>query len=299
MDLVVVGSLSTDFIVQADRMPEKGETLIGHGFSTAFGGKGANQAVAAARLETKTAFIGAVGDDTFGEKLKSNLKYNNIFCDDVETFTGVSSGTAHINIYDNDNSIIVVPGSNGLLTPEVLEKHLRVIEQAEYVLVQNEIPVETIEYVINHCHQKGVKVIYNPAPYIDIDISTLEKCHLVTPNEIECMSLFNLEPSKAVAKYPKKLIVTMGDKGCLYHNGHQEVLVPSFNAEPVDTTGAGDTFNGALAAFLTKGKTLEKAMLNANLAASLSIRKMGAQGGIPTLKECKEAVQNVQGSRIE
>ncbi|MFA7744577.1 ribokinase [Salinicoccus roseus] len=299
MDVVVVGSLSTDFIVQADRMPEKGETLLGHGFSTAFGGKGANQAVASARLEAQTAFIGAVGDDTFGEKLISNLKDNSIFCDDMETFTGVPSGTAHINIYDNDNSIVVVPGTNGLLTPEVLKKHLKAIGEAEYVLVQNEIPVESIEYVINHCDQNGVKVIYNPAPYIDIDVSTLEKCHLVTPNEIECMSLFNMEPSKAVAKYPNKLIVTMGDKGCLYHNGQQELIIPSFKAEPLDTTGAGDTFNGALAAFLTQGKELETAILDANLAASLSIRKMGAQGGIPTLEEWKEAVQDVQGSNIE
>ncbi|GAB3063878.1 ribokinase [Salinicoccus sesuvii] len=293
MDIVVIGSLSTDFIVQADRMPEKGETILGESFETAFGGKGANQAVAASRLGASTAFIGAVGDDVFGQHLVSNLEDNNIFCDNVETFTGVASGTAHINIYDNDNSITVIPGTNGLLTPEIIEQHLDMIGSAKYVLLQNEIPVETIHFVIDYCFKQGIKVIYNPAPFIEMDTELLEKCYLLTPNEIECTRLFGESPTSIVKKYPNKLVVTMGEAGCLYHDGTKEVMVPSFNTVPVDTTGAGDTFNGALAAFLSKGETLGTAIRYANLAASIAIQKMGAQTGMPTLKELKEVSENV------
>ncbi len=293
MDIVVVGSLSTDFIVQADRMPDKGETILGTNFSTAFGGKGANQAVAAARLGSETAFVGAVGDDVFGEKLIKNLKENSIFCENMETFTDVASGTAHINIYDNDNSITVVPGTNGMMTVDVVRKSHDLIKQADYVMLQNEIPMDTIKHVIDFCHENGVKVIYNPAPFLPIDLEYLEKCTLVTPNELECKALFGEDVESAVAKYPNQLIVTMGDKGCLYHNGEAQVMVPSFKATPIDTTGAGDTFNGALAAFLVKGESLKEAIRSANMAASLSIRKIGAQGGIPTLEEWKEAIGNV------
>ncbi|KKK33866.1 ribokinase [Salinicoccus sediminis] len=293
MDIVVVGSLSTDFIVQAERMPHKGETILGNSFSTAFGGKGANQAVAASRLAAETAFVGAIGDDGFGDTLKNNLEDNNIFCENMETFTGEATGTAHINIYDNDNSIIVVPGTNGLLTPEVMEKSHDLLRSAEYVMLQNEIPVETIKYVIDFCHANGVKVIYNPAPFIPMEIDYLEKCALITPNELECKALFGEDVESALADHPNQLVVTMGGAGCLYHDGEEEVRVSAFRASPVDTTGAGDTFNGALAAFLVRGQSLGDAIRSANMAASLSIRAMGAQGGIPTLGEWQEAMSDV------
>ena len=293
MDIVVVGSLSTDFIVQAERMPQKGETILGNNFSTAYGGKGANQAVAATRLTAETAFVGAIGDDGFGDTLKKNLEDNNIFCENMETFTGEATGTAHINIYDNDNSIIVVPGTNGLLTPEVMEKSHDLLKSAAYVMLQNEIPVETIKYVIDFCHANNVKVIYNPAPFIPMEVEYLEKCALITPNELECNALFGEDVETALADHPNQLVVTMGDAGCLYHDGVEEVRVSAFRATPVDTTGAGDTFNGALAAFLVKGQSLGEAIRSANMAASLSIRAMGAQGGIPTLDEWQEAMGDV------
>ncbi|WP_017548230.1 ribokinase [Salinicoccus carnicancri] len=293
MDIVVVGSLSTDFIVQAERMPQKGETILGNDFSTAYGGKGANQAVAASRLSAETAFVGAIGDDGFGDTLKDNLEENNIFCENMETFAGEATGTAHINIYDSDNSIIVVPGTNGLLTPEVIEKSHELLKSAEYVMLQNEIPVETIKYVIDFCHANKVKVIYNPAPFIPMEIEYLEKCTLITPNELECNALFGEDVESALADHPNQLVVTMGEAGCLYHDGEKEVRVSAFRATPVDTTGAGDTFNGALAAFLVRGQSLGEAIRSANMAASLSIRAMGAQGGIPTLSEWQEAMGDV------
>lgn len=288
MDIVVIGSLSTDFIVQAERMPAKGETILGNEFDTAFGGKGANQAVAAARLGSKVTFIGAVGDDTFGTELRDNLLDNGIFCDDMETFAGVSSGTAHITIYENDNSIIVVPGTNGLVTPEVIEKKRDTILAAKYVVIQNEIPLETIKYIIDFCYENSVKLIYNPAPFIDIDVDYVEKCYMVTPNEIESNQLFGQDLGTVIRQHPNQLIVTLGEKGAVYFDGEKEVHVPAVLTEPVDTTGAGDTFNGALAAFLSKGYSLEEAVKAGNLASSIAIQKVGAQTGIPTLEEWKD-----------
>jgi ribokinase len=288
MDIVVIGSLSTDFIVQAERMPAKGETVLGTEFDTAFGGKGANQAVAAARLGSKVTFIGAVGDDTFGTELRDNLLDNGIFCDEMETFAGVSSGTAHITIYENDNSIIVVPGTNGLVTPEVIEKKQDTILAAKYVVIQNEIPLETIKYIIDFCYENGVKLIYNPAPFIDIDVDYVEKCYMVTPNEIESNQLFGQDLGTVIRQHPNQLIVTLGEKGAVYFDGEKEVHVPAVLTEPVDTTGAGDTFNGALAAFLSKGYSLEEAVKAGNLASSIAIQKVGAQTGIPTLEEWKD-----------
>lgn len=289
MEIVVIGSLSTDFIVQADRMPEKGETILGTDFKTAFGGKGSNQAVAAARLGSKVTFIGAVGDDTFGSELTENLKENHIFCDDMETITGVSSGTAHITIYENDNSIIVVPGTNGRVTPEMIEKKREILLSAEYVVIQNEIPVKTIQYIIDFCYENELKLIYNPAPFIDIGIEYVEKCYMVTPNEIESNQLFGQDLNTVIRKYPNQLIVTLGDKGAVYFDGKEVVEVPAALTTPVDTTGAGDTFNGALAAFLSKGYPLKEAVKAGNIASSIAIQKIGSQTGIPTLEEWEAA----------
>lgn len=287
MDIVVIGSLSTDFIVQAERMPAKGETILGTEFETAFGGKGANQAVAAARLGSKVTFIGAVGDDTFGTELKNNLLDNGIFCEDMETFAGVSSGTAHITIYENDNSIIMVPGTNSMVTPGVIEKKRDTILAAQYVVIQNEIPVETIKYIIDFCYENDVKLIYDPAPFIDIGVEYVKKCYMVTPNEIESNQLFGNDLHTVILQHPNQLIVTLGEKGAVYFDGEKEVHVPAAPTESVDTTGAGDTFNGALAAFLSKGYSLEEAVRAGNLASSIAIQKVGAQTGIPTLEEWK------------
>lgn len=285
MDIVVIGSLSTDFIVQASRMPDKGETILGTDFKTAFGGKGANQAVAAARLGSKVSFIGAVGDDSFGVNLKENLMDNHILCDDMETFQGASSGTAHITIYDNDNSIIVVPGTNGMITPSVIKSKKDSILKAEFVIIQNEIPVDTTKYIIDFCYENQIKLIYNPAPFIEMEIAYLEKCYMITPNEIESRQLFGEETDTVIRRYPNKLIVTLGEKGAVYFDGEKTVHVPAVETEPVDTTGAGDTFNGALAAFLNKGYTLKEAVEAGNRASSIAIKKIGAQTGIPTLEE--------------
>lgn len=285
VSIVVIGSLSTDFIVQASRMPEKGETILGTDFKTSFGGKGANQAVAAARLGSEVSFIGAVGGDSFGDKLKNNLRDNDIFCENMETFADSNSGTAHITIYDNDNSIIVVPGTNGMVTPTMIDNKKDVILNADYVVIQNEIPLDTTKYIIDFCYENQVKLIYNPAPFVEIEIEYLEKCYMITPNEIESRELFKEDIETVIRKYPNKLIVTLGEKGAVYFDGEKEVRVPAVLTNPVDTTGAGDTFNGALAAFLNKGYSLRAAVEAGNKASSIAIKKIGAQTGIPTLEE--------------
>ncbi|MFD2831540.1 ribokinase [Corticicoccus populi] len=289
VSIVVIGSLSTDFIVQASRMPEKGETILGTDFKTAFGGKGANQAVAAARLGSEVSFIGAVGGDSFGDKLKNNLRDNDIFCENMETFADSNSGTAHITIYDNDNSIIVVPGTNGMVTPTMINNKTDVILNADYVVIQNEIPLDTTKYIIDFCFENQVKLIYNPAPFVEIEIEYLEKCYMITPNEIESRELFKEDIETVIRKYPNKLIVTLGEKGAVYFDGEKEVRVPAVLTNPVDTTGAGDTFNGALAAFLNKGYSLRTAVEAGNKASSIAIKKIGAQTGIPTLEEWEKA----------
>lgn len=290
MNIVVVGSLSTDFLVQSDRLPEKGETILGVDFKTAFGGKGANQAVAAARLGSRVTFIGAVGNDIFGDDLKGNLQNNNVLCEHMATIQGVNSGTAHITIYDNDNSIIVVPGTNSHVTPALIESRKNVILDAEYVVIQNEIPIETTKYIIDFCYEHQIKLIYNPAPFVEIGVDYLEKCFIVTPNEIECTQLFGENLETVLLRYPNKLVVTLGEEGAVYYDGSDIIHMPAVPVKPVDTTGAGDTFNGAMTSFLEKGYSLKEAVESSNIAAGLAIQKIGAQTGIPTIEEWEKGV---------
>lgn len=290
MDIVVIGSLSTDFLVQSDRLPKKGETILGTDFKTAFGGKGANQAVAAARLGSSVTFLGAVGDDVFGEDLIDNLQNNNVYCEHMATIQGVNSGTAHITIYDNDNSIIVVPGTNGHVTPALIESKKSVILSAEYVVIQNEIPIETTKYIIDFCYDHQVKLIYNPAPFVEINIEYLEKCFMITPNKIECEQLFGEDLETVLLRYPDKLVVTLGEEGAVYYDGADIIHVAAVPIKPVDTTGAGDTFNGAMTSFLEKGYSFKEAVESSNIASALAIQKIGAQTGIPTIEEWEKGV---------
>lgn len=286
--ITVVGSLSTDFVVSADKRPEIGETVTGNDFKTTFGGKGANQAVAAARLGSQVNMIGTVGTDLFGQEIIANLKNNQINTDNVESVTGLPSGSAHITVVDGDNSIVYIPGANDAITEKQLINALRTIEESDVVILQNETPLEIIERLIDVCFQKGIQTIYNPAPAKQIKQETIEKVSFLTPNESEYNVLFpQLSISEGLKKYPNKLIVTMGSKGVYFNDGSKEVQVPSYLVQPVDTTGAGDTFNGAFGVALTSGLDMESSIRFGNLAAALSIQTFGAQGGMPTLAEMK------------
>lgn len=286
--IMVIGSISTDFVVLTDRRPQVGETVTGNDFQTTFGGKGANQAVASARLGGDVSMVGTVGTDVFGSQLIQNLADNGIVTDNVERVTEKPSGSAHITIADGDNSIVYIPGANNEMTVARIEQLKETLLTAAIVIVQNELPQAVIDEIITFCFENDIKTIYNPAPARVVAAEILEKATYFTPNESEFHQLFpDLTITEGLEKYPNQLILTMGSKGVYFNDGEKEVKIPSYKVVPVDTTGAGDTFNGAFAVALSKGMSVQSSIQFGNLAASLSIQKMGAQGGMPTLEAMK------------
>ncbi|KKK39083.1 ribokinase [Mesobacillus campisalis] len=284
--LVVIGSSSIDLVVSAHKRPEKGETILGESFKTVPGGKGANQAVAASRLGAEVYMVGCVGDDEFGKMILDNFKKNGVRTDYVEPVTHAETGTAHITLAEGDNSIIVVEGANKYVTPEYIQKAMDVISSADMVLIQQEIPEATVDYVAEFCGEKGIPLLLNPAPARPVSQAVIERAAYITPNETEAGLLFAGEnASDAMKKYHNKVFITEGSKGVRFHDGEKEVLVPSYKVEAVDTTGAGDTFNAAFAVALSEGRSLRESIQFANRAASLSVTKFGAQGGMPTRAE--------------
>ncbi len=281
--ITVIGSSSMDLVVTATKRPNKGETILGESFKTVPGGKGANQAVAAARLGADVYMVGCIGTDAFGETILENFKNNRVHTDYVEAVTQMETGTAHITLANGDNSIIVVKGANNFVTPAFVDRAIHVIRQSNIVLIQQEIPEETVEYVSELCAINDVPLLLNPAPARPISKNVIEKATYITPNEIEAAALFT-----NIHNYPNKVFVTEGENGVRYFDGEKEVVVPSYLVEPVDTTGAGDTFNAAFAVALAEGKELKESLQFANRAASLSVTKFGAQGGMPTRVEVEE-----------
>ena len=283
-NIVVIGSSSIDLVVKTDVLPQAGETVMGNSFFTTTGGKGANQAVAAARLSNKVYMIGAVGDDENGKQIIENLEQNNVdttFMDKIENET---SGTAHITLFEDDNRIIVVPAANNHVTPEKVLPKLERFGAGDIILMQHEIPEHTIKEVTDYAVKHDMKVILNPAPYRNIDKEIIDKVTWITPNESESELLFESGVDEALKAYPRKLIVTKGAAGAMFYNDSQQ-LVKGYKKKVVDTTGAGDTFNGALAVALIENKPLEEAADFANLAGSFSVTGLGAQGAMPYRKE--------------
>lgn len=286
--ILVIGSVSTDFVVTTDQKPNQGETVFGKNFEISFGGKGANQAVAASRLGADVGMIGLVGDDIFGKEIIENLNKNRVNTDNVEPVPHEVSGSAHIILYEKDNSIIVVPGANNQLDKTKIENLRDNIKQYDLVIIQNEIPQLTNEKIIQICWEEKIPTIYNPAPARKLAKEWIEKVTYLTPNEHEFTILFpDKKFSEALREYPNQLIITLGSKGSVFFDGEKEIHIPAFKVEPIDTTGAGDTFNGAMAVGLINGMTLEESLKLANLSAAYSVKKFGAQGGMPTLNQLK------------
>ena len=289
--VTVIGSSSMDLVVTSNIRPGAGETVLGESFKTVPGGKGANQAVAAARLGADVSMIGCVGEDHYGKAILENFKSNGVSVKNVKPVTGLDSGTAHIILAEGDNSIVVVKGANDYITPDYVEKAKEKIKEADIVLIQQEIPEETVEYVAQLCQELKVPLLLNPAPARPLKAEVIEQVSYITPNEHEAELLFEGKEKEEVLKqYPNKLFITEGKQGVRYFNGEKEVVVPSYQVETIDTTGAGDTFNAALAVALAEGMGFEKGIQFANRAASLSVTKFGAQGGMPTRKEVEESL---------
>lgn len=280
--ITVIGSLNMDLVVETNVFPNEGETVLGENFQTKPGGKGANQAVAAARLGANVHMIGKVGDDENGHALLNVLKNEGISTEMVEKVAHVNTGVANITICNRNNRIIVVPGANNDVTPEYVKQFADKIVESDFVVVQFETPIETILYVIDLCKKHNTPIIVNPAPAQEIPVSYWEKVTYITPNESEAAFLFDEEMK---AKLDEKLIITMGDEGVSYVDNNVRKIVPAHSVQVVDTTGAGDTFNGAFAVALAEKMDIHTAIKFANAASALSIQKLGAQSGMPLREE--------------
>lgn len=290
--IVVVGSCNIDITVECDRWAKPGETIFGNRLTVNPGGKGANQAVAAARLGAEVKMVGCIGDDVYGQLVLKALKENNVDSTYVKVLPGENSGTAHITVAENDNSIIVIKAANDLVSPDLINEAWEAIKEADIVLLQHEIPAATNAYVIEKCYEAGVPVMLNPAPVAPVPPELLAKVTYLTPNEHEAAILFAGQgKADILGRNQGKVIMTLGSKGVAYAEKGQVYNVPGFKVQPVDTTGAGDTFNGAFAVARANGKSMYESISFANAAAALSVQKLGAQGGMPYLDEVEEMLK--------
>lgn len=284
--IAVLGSINMDMTVTAQRLPGKGETVHGREMHTVPGGKGANQAVAAARLGGFVTMFGCVGGDAFGETMLNNLSCQGVDTSHVSVIPGEPSGLAVITVADGDNTIIVVPGANGRVTPEYLLRVRAEFLSHDIILLQNEIPPETVHLVIELCHGAGKTVIYNPAPARRLDRDLIEMVTYLTPNEHETPIVLGESGTaceELAERFSEKLVITVGDKGVLAADAGGVFRTPPIEAHVVDTTGAGDTFNGAFAYALSRGDSFRQAIRLANTAAGISVENFGAQAGMPDL----------------
>lgn len=297
--IIVVGSINMDVVTRTKVIPKVGETVMGESYFTVPGGKGANQSVAAAKLGATVTHIGCVGNDVFGKELLSHLSKHHIITDNVESVTHLPTGIATITLADGDNSIIVVPGANFAVTPEKIEQCEKAIADSHVLLVQLEIPLPSVEKAVALAKKHGVKVILNPAPIQALPISLLERVDYITPNEHEQHLLLSLiegtEQQKQAIR--RKCIVTRGAQGVTFFE-EGEVSIPSFPVEVVDTTGAGDSFNGALAVAIGNGISLSDACQLATAAGALSITKLGAQTGMPIREDVEALLEKHQITNI-
>lgn len=287
--IVVVGSINVDLVFTSNIRPKAGETVLGNDFKVIAGGKGANQAVAASKLGADVTMIGCVGKDGNGEFSLDNFNRVNVNTSCISTINGEPTGVANIIVAEDDNSIIVVPGANYKVDKDLIDKYKKHILEADIVLLQLEIPMDVVKYTLDFCYENNIKTVLNPAPAVKLDNCMIDRATFITPNEHECKIILGAEKDSniedIIKKYPNKLMITMGEKGVMYYDGNEVVIVPAYKVEVVDTTGAGDTFNGAFARAIVNNYNLKDAINFANKASSKSVTKLGAQAGMPTLEE--------------
>lgn len=296
--ITVIGSSNTDMVIKTSKLPLPGETILGGKFFMNPGGKGANQAVAAARLGGKVSFIAKTGDDIFGKQARQIFECEDINTNYLVMDHGHPSGVALITVdAKGENCIVVAPGSNSYLDKGDIDLAREEILRSDIVMMQLEIPIETVVYAANIAYEAGKKVILNPAPAAQISDELLSRLYLITPNESEAelisgIPVTDIESAKLAARNlfdrgVKVVIITLGSKGALLYTGEKVKLIPSPKVEAIDTTAAGDVFNGAIAVAISEGFELEKAVEFACKAAAISVTRMGAQASAPYWKEVK------------
>lgn len=295
--ILVIGSLNMDMDILMERMPECGETVMGKSIVYIPGGKGANQACAAGKMNGNVAMLGCVGKDLFGKEQRESLARAGVDISRIKTDQNNVTGMAIIYINDaGENHIVVVPGANASCSREYLDDNLDILQEADYVVFQMEIPHDTIYYGIRKAKELGKTVILNPAPVPEnIPDEIWEKIDFLTPNEKELSRLAGTDveqyeegAEKILSKGVGNVIVTLGDKGVFWVNKKERILIPAKKVEVVDTTAAGDCFHGAFLVGLSEQMEVEQAIQMANLAAALSVTKKGAQSSLPTRKEVEE-----------
>lgn len=294
--VLVVGSINMDLVTETGVFPRLGETLFGQRFAQYPGGKGANQAVAAARLGAEVTMIGCVGDDVFGAALKDTLNREGVDTRWVRT-APTATGIATIMVCGGDNAIMLVPGANLALTPADLDQAEQAFRDADVVLAQLEVPLPTVEHAAELAHAHGKPFFLNPAPAVPLSAALLARIALLTPNQYELLTVLGMPADGASAAdwrdalraTPGRIVMTHGGDGAYYaHADGTLAHCPGMPVAAVDTTGAGDTFSGALAAFWPLG--LDEAVRRANAAAALSVTRAGAQSGMPTLTELERCL---------
>jgi ribokinase len=304
--IVVVGSINLDLVASTDRIPQVGETVIGRTFAIFFGGKGANQAVAVARLGYPVSMVGNVGNDVFGAQLRNGLAEAGVNTEYVGTVEG-SSGTALIITGPNgENSIVVMPGANAQLTPKSIEQATPVLKQAGFILVQLEIPLETVEYLAEYAERHDIPLMLDPAPARELPVSLLRRVSWLTPNETETRELLKSNfdeddqasyaaADQLLSRGVKNVVLKLGSRGCVIAEGSQaHQNIPAFSVNAVDTTAAGDAFNAGFAVGLISGYSAFESGVFASAVAGLSVTRPGAQPSMPRGDEVEKFLQERQ-----
>ena len=303
-DVLVVGSLNMDLRIRTPRLPAPGETLTGSGFDTDGGGKGANQAVAAARQGARVAMLGAVGQDAHGAALLAALQADGIDTHAVEHIAGTPSGTAAILLMpDGENSIVVIPGANHALTPERVRAQAARLRQAHVVVAQLECPLDAVTEALAIAREAGAVTVLNAAPVQPLGDALLGQLDWLVVNEIEAAALAGMPvpgpaEARAVAEQlrrrgPRQVLVTLGAEGLVLAGPEGTLALPAPRLQAVDTTGAGDTVVGALAAALAAGRPLREALTRAQAAAALAVTRLGTQSAMPTAAEVDALVADL------
>jgi ribokinase len=300
--ILIIGSSNVDLVATMDDFPKIGETVEGNSFGFSMGGKGANQAVAAKRAGGIVTFITSVGDDDYGHNALEFYKKEGVDISYSIVNENVTTGTASIWVDKNgDNSIVIIPGANDLLSPEIINKNMSIIEESDIIVLQMEIPYQTVKAICKIAYQKGKIVILNAAPAYPLDEDILKAVVylIVNENEAETILHENKEEigveglvDKLIEKCVKNVILTLGRDGCIYKDSKDHFHIPAFSVETKDSTGAGDTFCGALATRISKGECMKDALIFASAAAALCVTKMGALPSVPTEAEINLFLSN-------